>query len=87
MSSNTKKIICIIQARMSSKRLPGKMMIKLSGKSCIAHATIARTVRCIASAAVTEHSRRSPRLELPLRRAELAYRTRARQPNTIDMRK
>ena len=35
MVLNNKKVICIIQARMGSKRLPGKVMKKISGIPCI----------------------------------------------------
>ena len=35
MSDAKKKIVCIIQARMGSKRLPGKVMKKIAGIPCI----------------------------------------------------
>ena len=33
----TKKVICIIQARMNSKRLPGKVLVDIEGKPAIWH--------------------------------------------------
>ena len=33
--TNKKKVICIIQARLNSSRLPKKVIMDISGKSCI----------------------------------------------------
>jgi spore coat polysaccharide biosynthesis protein SpsF len=35
MTSSKPKILCLVQARMGSSRLPGKMMMKLSGKTLL----------------------------------------------------
>ena len=35
MKLNKKKIICVIQARMNSSRLPKKVLMDIAGKTCI----------------------------------------------------
>ena len=41
-----KKIICIVQARMSSKRLPGKILMKLNKNYSVIQFLIQRLKKC-----------------------------------------
>ncbi|AEE96752.1 cytidylyltransferase domain-containing protein [Mahella australiensis] len=45
MNKNKAKVLCVIQARMGSERLPGKVMMDICGKPVIAH-VIERLKKC-----------------------------------------